>query len=163
VTLSFKDVTEILKLIDASSCHEVIIEVEGLKLTIRKGDAQGPLRDRDRKDALPMSAFRDRAPQNSDLSQSSDPVSDPPRTSTVQGIEVRAAMVGTFYRRPSPEEEPFVTMGGPVKKGDPLGLIEVMKLHTSIPSPSDGLVASIDVEDGKPVEFNQLLFVISAG
>jgi acetyl-CoA carboxylase biotin carboxyl carrier protein len=164
VTLTFKDVTEILKLIDTCSCQEVIIEVEGLKLAVRKGkpatDQPALLPGRSDGSASTASPFGGR-PLQSSASEGPFPVAKRRRAASVEGIEVRASMVGTFYRRPSPEEDPFVTVGSRVKKGDPLGLIEVMKLHTSIPSPGDGIVASIDAEDGKPVEFDQLLFVIS--
>jgi biotin carboxyl carrier protein len=69
-------------------------------------------------------------------------------------------MVGSFYRRPSPHEAPFVEVGGRVGKGDPLCLIEVMKLYTTIEAPGDGIVEAIAVEDGAAIEFDQLLFVI---
>ncbi|MGD9828663.1 MAG: acetyl-CoA carboxylase biotin carboxyl carrier protein, partial [Hyphomicrobiaceae bacterium] len=76
------------------------------------------------------------------------------------GTQVRAPMVGSFYRRPSPQEKPFVEVGSKVKKGDPLCLIEVMKLYTTIEAPVSGTVVAITAEDGKLVEFDQLLFVV---
>lgn len=75
-------------------------------------------------------------------------------------IVLRAPMVGTFYRRPSPQEPPFVNVGSQIKKGDPLCLIEVMKLYTTIEAPADGVIELIGADDAALVEFDQLLFAI---
>ncbi len=71
---------------------------------------------------------------------------------------MRAPMVGTFYRRPSPQEPVFVEVGQKVSKGQPLCLIEVMKLFTTIEAPVAGTVEAIVADDGALVEFDQLLF-----
>jgi biotin carboxyl carrier protein len=68
-------------------------------------------------------------------------------------------MVGTFYRAPSPDAPPFVEVGSIVSKGQPLCLIEVMKLFTTIYAERDGRVAYIGAENGAFVEFGQALFV----
>jgi len=78
-------------------------------------------------------------------------------------IEVRAPMVGTFYRRPSPQEKPFAEVGARISKGEPLCLIEVMKLYTTIAAPADGIVVAIAADDGALVEFDQLLVVVKVG
>ena len=69
-------------------------------------------------------------------------------------------MVGTFYRRPSPDETPFVEVGARVEAGDPVCLIEVMKLYTTIEVPAAGTIEAIQAEDAALVEFDQLLFLI---
>ncbi len=69
-------------------------------------------------------------------------------------------MVGTFYRCPAPGEAPFVDVGAAVKKGDPLCLIEVMKLYTTIEASADGVIAAVHAEDNTLVEFDQILFAI---
>ena len=69
-------------------------------------------------------------------------------------------MVGTFYRSPSPDQPPFVEANQHVSPGDPLGLIEVMKLYTTIEANLSGTIRSIEAGDGELVEFDQLLFVI---
>ena len=73
---------------------------------------------------------------------------------------VRAPMVGTFYRAPSPDAEPFVQEGQRVKKGDVLCIIEAMKLMNEIEAEYDGVVEKILVENAQPVEYGQPLFVI---
>ena len=69
-------------------------------------------------------------------------------------------MVGTLYRRPAPDEAPFVEVGSQVKAGDPICLIEVMKLFTTVEASIDGTIASIAVKDAALVEFNQPLLTI---
>jgi acetyl-CoA carboxylase biotin carboxyl carrier protein len=73
---------------------------------------------------------------------------------------VKSPMVGTAYRKPSPDAKNFVEVGSVVKAGDKLMLIEAMKTFNDIVAPKSGLVSAILVEDGQPVEFGQTLFVI---
>ena len=73
---------------------------------------------------------------------------------------VRSPMVGVFYRAPSPKDPPFVEAGSKVKRGDPLCLIEVMKLFTTIAADRDGRIAQILPVNGDLVEFDQVLFVV---
>lgn len=74
--------------------------------------------------------------------------------------EVRSPIVGTFYRRPSPDAESFVEVGATVKKGDTLCIIEAMKLMNEIEAPCSGVVEKVALNDGQVVEFNEVLFVI---
>ena len=76
------------------------------------------------------------------------------------GNQVKAPLVGTFYRKPSPDSDPFVKVGDDVKKGQVLCIIEAMKMMNEIKSEFDGKVSSIEVEDGQPVEFGQTIIVI---
>ena len=76
------------------------------------------------------------------------------------GNQVKAPLVGTFYRKPSPDSDPFVRVGDIVKKGQVLCIIEAMKMMNEIKSEFDGEVSSIVIEDGQPVEFGQTIIVI---
>ena len=78
----------------------------------------------------------------------------------IKGNLVTAPIVGTFYRKPSPEKEPFVKVGDNVNKGDVLCIIEAMKMMNEIKSDFDGKVSAIEVEDGQPVEFSQTIIAI---
>ena len=73
---------------------------------------------------------------------------------------VKSPMVGTFYRRPSPDAKPFVEVGQQVNVGDTLCIIEAMKLMNEIESDRAGVIKAILVENGEPVEFGEPLFVI---
>lgn len=77
-----------------------------------------------------------------------------------RGKTVKSPMVGTLYRAPNPEADPFVTVGSTVKVGDTLCIIEAMKLMNEIESEFAGTVVEILVENGQPIEYGQPLFVI---
>ncbi|WP_454692036.1 acetyl-CoA carboxylase biotin carboxyl carrier protein [Achromobacter aloeverae] len=83
-----------------------------------------------------------------------------PAAPVVQGHAVKAPMVGTFYRSPNPGAAPFVDVGQTVKEGDPLCIIEAMKLLNEIEADKSGVIKEILVENGEPVEYGQPLFVI---
>ena len=76
------------------------------------------------------------------------------------GHKVLSPMVGTFYRSPSPEAEPFVKVGDTINVGDTLCIIEAMKMMNQIEADVAGKVLAIEAESGEPIEFGQVLFVI---
>lgn len=78
-----------------------------------------------------------------------------------QGHQVKAPMVGTFYRSPNPNAPAFVEVGQTVKEGDPLCIIEAMKLLNEIEADKSGVIKEILVENGEPVEYGQPLFIIA--
>ncbi|WP_233234057.1 acetyl-CoA carboxylase biotin carboxyl carrier protein [Bordetella sp. LUAb4] len=88
------------------------------------------------------------------------PAAAAPAAPVVQGHAVKAPMVGTFYRSPNPGSAPFVDVGQTVKEGDPLCIIEAMKLLNEIEADKSGVIKEILVENGEPVEYGQPLFVI---
>lgn len=97
------------------------------------------------------------------------PASAPAATSSVnldeedelpEGHVVKAPMVGTFYRSPSPGAGPFVEVGQAVKQGETLCIIEAMKLLNEIEADASGVVKAILIENGEPVEYGEPLFVI---
>lgn len=75
-------------------------------------------------------------------------------------IYIKAPLVGIFYKAPSPESPPFVEVGSKIKKGDTLCIVEAMKVMNEIKSDYDGIVKEILVENAKPVEYGQALFVL---
>ena len=79
---------------------------------------------------------------------------------TVSGYEIKSPMVGTFYEAPSPGSKPFVSIGDNIKAGDTLCIIEAMKMLNQIESDKSGVVKAVLTENGQPVEYNQVLFVI---
>ncbi len=166
MALSYREVAEILKIIDASACEELILELEGTKLVVRRGKAGNG-------DAAAGMADSPRSISPESISSTTTgaaaaPASAPTITKQAAAqerredglIEMRAPMVGTFYRAPSPAEPPFVKVGDEVQVGDPLCLIEVMKLFTTIEAQHAGRIAEIGAENAALVEYDQLLFVI---
>ena len=79
---------------------------------------------------------------------------------TVSGNLVRSPIVGTFYRKPGPDKDPFIRVGDTVEVGDVLCIIEAMKMMNEIKSEFSGKITSINVEDGQPVEFDQHIITI---
>jgi len=88
------------------------------------------------------------------------PGAEAPASPTPQGNVVKSPMVGTFYRSASPGAKPFVEVGDSIKEGDPLCIVEAMKLMNEIESDKAGVIKAILCENGQPVEFGQPLFVI---
>jgi acetyl-CoA carboxylase biotin carboxyl carrier protein len=161
MTLRYDEIGEIVRLIDNSSCDELVVETPELRLVVRRrGAAAGPAPAASVSvPARPMSgnsAGGNGAPAAAPAAaaQASAPGEAP------AGIEVRAPMVGTFYRSPKPDAPPFVEKGSRVEKGAPLCLIEVMKLFSTITAETAGRVVHVGAENGELVEFGRVLFVI---
>ncbi|MEH6579776.1 MAG: acetyl-CoA carboxylase biotin carboxyl carrier protein [Amphritea sp.] len=88
------------------------------------------------------------------------PVAEAPAAAASSGHAVLSPMVGTFYRSPSPSSPSFIEVGQTVKAGDPICIIEAMKMMNQIEADKSGVVEAILVEDGQPVEFDQPLVTI---
>ena len=79
---------------------------------------------------------------------------------TVIGTEIKSPIIGTAYLAPEPGAKKFVESGKKIKKGDTVMIVEAMKTMNHVPSPKDGVVKSVNVEDGQPVEYGQTLVII---
>ena len=79
----------------------------------------------------------------------------------IEGNQITSPIVGTFYRKPSPDKDPFIKVGDVVQEGDVLCIIEAMKMMNEIKSDFSGKIVSIDVEDGQPVEYGQHIITIN--
>lgn len=162
MSLTYREVAEILKLIDASDCDELELEIEGVRLVVRR---RGAARVEELSGITPSpeaasAGARARGENAGDDQTESDEVATADSARLDGQLEVRAPMVGTFYRAPSPGEPPFVEKGDHVERGTPLCLIEVMKLFTTIESTLTGRVTEVLVDDTTLVEYGQPLFVI---
>ena len=82
------------------------------------------------------------------------------KSESVAGTEVKSPIIGTAYLAPEPGAKKFVETGKKIKKGDTLMIVEAMKTMNHVPSPKDGVVKSVNVEDGQPVEYGQTLVII---
>ena len=83
-----------------------------------------------------------------------------PQVETVSGHTVKSPIVGTFYRRPGPDKNPFIKVGDAVEVGDVLCIIEAMKMMNEIKSEYSGKITAINAEDGDPIEFDQHIITI---
>jgi acetyl-CoA carboxylase biotin carboxyl carrier protein len=101
------------------------------------------------------------APQTAAASTTNNAAAPSSEPTSKHQQQLRSPMVGTFYRAASPEAEPFVQIGKTVKVGDVVCIVEAMKMMNQIEADRAGIIESILVENGDPVEFDQPLFVIS--
>ena len=108
--------------------------------------------------APPPAAAPVAAPAAAAPAEPAAPAEAPPAESS--GKKVLAPMVGTFYRTPSPEAEPFVKVGDQINVGDTLCIIEAMKMMNQIEAEVSGTLLSVEIESGQPVEYGEPLFVI---
>ncbi|MFZ3358955.1 MAG: acetyl-CoA carboxylase biotin carboxyl carrier protein [Xanthobacteraceae bacterium] len=161
MSLNYDEIAEILKIIDGSACDEVIVETGDLKLVVRRNVAGGAAAVPHDVASRPVMATPPATAPVTTLTPS--PAAAPPLAQAAKAphqIEVIAPMVGTFYRAPSPDAAVFVDIGSTVRKGDPLCLIEVMKLFTTIAAENDGRIVQIGAENAELVEYGRTLFVI---
>ena len=154
MTLSYKDVADIIKIIDASHCDEVIVELADVKIVVRRGGA-GALTPVAVPVAAPNTVDRPQPPPKMLASAAVVPDAE-------GQVIVRAPMTGTFYRAASPKDAPFVEVGSVVNVGDTLCSIEVMKLFTTIAAEKAGLISRIFAQNAELVQYDQPLFAIEA-
>ena len=168
--LTHADIADIIRTVDQSTLDELVFEVGGLKIEIRR---KGAAQSASNASAAPASSAPappvvPAAPVAPGSAPSSDPAAEHESASPASGdpvldagqVAVRSPMVGTFYRRPSPGEPPYVEVGGEVDVDTPVGLIEVMKLYTTLYARTPGRIAWICPIDAELVEYDQILFII---
>ena len=155
MSLTYDEIAEIIKLIDSSSCDELVVETGDIKLVVRRnGASAGAAAEYVERGSAPVTVSA-AAPRKARAAA--------PKVAAAAAagqIEVAAPMVGTFYRAPNPEARAFVDVGDVVGVGDPLCLIEVMKLFTTINAEVAGRIVQIGAENGELVEYGRTLFVI---
>lgn len=166
---NLKEVQDFIKAISRFGISEVDIQTDDMKLNVKfpSGIENKPSQDNFQYPPFQM-------PVSSGMTQQMGiPVQAATTTTTPieyrQGetaeeskkyLTVKSPMVGTFYRRPSPDKPIYVNVGDEVQKGQVLCIIEAMKLFNEIESETSGKIAKILVEEGTPVEFDQPLFLI---
>ncbi len=160
--LTHSDIADIIRLIDSSTLDELVLEVGGVRIEARRrgatSSASTPISIAPEQAAVPVEASPPRpaaeAPAAAPPSAASAPVVAPGQ------VTVTAPMVGTFYRRPSPDSPPFVEVGARIEIGDPLCMVEVMKLYTTLCAEMAGTVAAVCADDASLVEYGHVLFII---
>jgi acetyl-CoA carboxylase biotin carboxyl carrier protein len=134
-----------------SNLLELEIEKEGMRIRLKKESLGG---DKESMHPKIVTVPQFSVTQEAIQSQSK-------KEETIKNlIEIKAPMVGTFYRTPSPESAPFVDVGNNVDAGQVVCIIEAMKLMNEIKSEVSGKIIEVLVENGHPVEFGQVLFLV---
>lgn len=153
--MNIKEIKELLKLIDESSLAEFKLETDDVKLTVRTKDYHERRKttyvhtQQEPMIAAPAGNAAPAAP--------SAPTKEEP---TVEYLEIRSPIVGTFYRSPAPDKPQFVKVGDNVTKGDIVCIVEAMKLFNDIESEVSGKIVKVMVDDASPVEYDQVLFLV---
>ena len=160
--MDIKEIQNLIKFVQKSGVEEVKIERENFKLTIKtKTDPPQQIIVEDNNlapapspEAISRSVINETPEQKSDILSPKSDVEDE------HHIVIKSPIIGTFYRKPSPDKPSFVEVGKSVAKGDVLCVIEAMKLFNEIESEFSGKIFKILVDDQSPVEFDQPLFII---
>jgi acetyl-CoA carboxylase biotin carboxyl carrier protein len=161
--MDFKQVQELIKLINKSNIGEVTIEEKGFKITVKQKEehiqqvisasypSQAPVPSY----TMPAAA----APVQSSPSSGSGK-SKPAELAADNLITIKSPMIGTFYRSSAPDKPVFVNVGDETEPGKVVCIIEAMKLFNEIESEVKGKIVKVLVEDASPVEFDQPLFLV---
>jgi acetyl-CoA carboxylase biotin carboxyl carrier protein len=161
--MDFKQIQELIKLVNDSNIGEVTIEQKEFRLTIKQkeeqitqmvaGQFQAPFYSQ------PVAPQQLSAPTQSAPALTADkPKQESPTPSNT--ITIKSPMIGTFYRRPSPDKPNFVEIGDEVSPGKVVCIIEAMKLFNEIESEVKGKIVKMLVDDASPVEYDQPLFLV---
>jgi acetyl-CoA carboxylase biotin carboxyl carrier protein len=146
-------IKKIIKLVENSAIDELELEEEGTKIKVARNRNSGIF-------VQPANtAPQTVVPHSVQNAGSLNPVS-PGVPQESKYHEVRSPIVGTFYRAPAPDAEPYVEIGQSVQVGSVMCIVEAMKLMNEIESDCNGTVVKVIAENGKPVEYNQVLFLI---
>lgn len=158
--MELKEIQNLIKFVAKSGASEVSLEMGDIKINIKtdKGEAVAPVA------AIQQVAPVAVAPVAEPVAAPATPVAPATPTAAVDtaadGHTVKSPIIGTFYRKPSPDKPNFVEVGDRVAEGDTLCVIEAMKLFNEIEAETSGTIVKILVDDSTPVEFDQPLFVI---
>jgi acetyl-CoA carboxylase biotin carboxyl carrier protein len=150
-------IKKIIKLVEHSGIDELELEEEGKKIKVaRRRKPEVPEQSVNAAILPSLSAV---PAQITAQVEAGKPAASAPAKES-QYHEIRSPIVGTFYRAPAPDAESYVEIGQTIKVGSVLCIVEAMKLMNEIESDCDGKIVKIMAENGKPVEYNQVLFLV---
>ncbi len=157
--MDLKDIQNLIKFVAKSGASEVKLETEDIKITIKTGSEEGkgettyiqqiPTMAQPQMQAQPQTADTQTQTQQTDSEEKES-----------KYITIKSPIIGTFYRKPSPDKPVFVEVGDQINVGDVLCVIEAMKLFNEIESEVSGKIIKFLVDDSSPVEFDQPLFLV---
>lgn len=160
--MELKEIQNLIKFVAKSGASEVKLEMDDVKITIRtgesaKGDPTTIVQQIPVSTPVAQPPIGTAAPAQAEETKET---SSKPEDETSKYITIKSPIIGTFYRKPSPDKPVFVEVGQTIKEGDVLCIIEAMKLFNEIESEISGKVVKVLVDDSSPVEFDQPLFLV---
>ena len=159
--MELKEIQNLIKFVAKSGVNEVHVEMGETKVTIKTGGGvvqqvvTAPAAIEGATPAAPV-AVQAAAP----ATEPAPPAPAAVKTENDNHITIKSPIIGTFYRKPSPDKPNFVEAGDQVNEGDVLCVVEAMKLFNEIESEVSGTIVKVLVDDSSPVEFDQPLFII---
>ena len=150
--MKIKEIQEIINFIKKSDLDDVSIETENIKIRVKKNNGNFTTIEQ------PKIVKTEIQPQPSPV-ENKMPEEKKEKTSN-NNIIIKSPMIGTFYRSPNPESDPFVNEGDSIKVGQTICIVEAMKLFNDIESEVSGKIVKILVDDNSPVEYDQPLFEV---
>lgn len=157
-SMNIKDIESLIKFVQNSGVAEVSLEQKDIKITIRTTHGQMMIAS--------APAIQHTVVANAPAVASAPAAATPPAAEKPSGIDeskyitVKSPMIGTFYRTPSPDKPVFVNVGDEIKPGQPICIIEAMKLFNEIESEVSGKIVKVLVDNATPVEYDQPLFLV---
>ncbi len=149
--MKIKEIQEIINFIKKSDLDDVSIETENIKIRVKKNNGNITTIEQ------PKVVKTEIQPQAPPVEKK---ISEEKNEKTSNNIIIKSPMIGTFYRSPNPESDPFVSEGDSIKVGQTICIVEAMKLFNDIESEISGKIVKILVDDNSPVEFDQPLFEV---
>ncbi|MCK0178844.1 acetyl-CoA carboxylase biotin carboxyl carrier protein [Flavobacteriaceae bacterium S0862] len=155
--MDLKEIQNLIKFVAKSGASEVKLEMDDIKITIKTGsDSETTI--------VQQVPVQTQMPQAAPPAATTAPAQDAVPAATTEDnskyITIKSPIIGTFYRKPSPDKPLFVEVGQTIAEGDVLCIIEAMKLFNEIESEVSGKIVKILVDDSSPVEFDQPLFLV---
>lgn len=165
--MDIREIQDLIKFVAKSGVSEVSLETEDFKLIV-KTDVSKDKKETivyaqlPQAEAAPVHAPAPVATAPAPTQPAPKPVGDKPKAVEESSnlITIKSPMIGTFYRSPSPDKPPFVSVGSEIKKGQVLCIVEAMKLFNEIESEVSGTIVKILVDDKSPIEYDQPLFLV---
>lgn len=160
--MELKQIQNLIKFVAKSGASEVSLETEDFKITIKTGSEPQEttvVQHMPSQMGMPM-PMPQMQTQPAPQAQAQEAPAAPQKEDSSNLITVKSPIIGTFYRKPSPDKDVFVEVGDTIKEGDVLCVIEAMKLFNEIESEVSGKIVKVLVDDASPVEFDQPLFLV---
>lgn len=164
--MDIKEIQELIKFVAKSGATEVNLEIDNVKISIKSPAKKGALPETTIIQQIPVAQSAPAvmpvaAAAPSAETQAENPPAEAKKNSDEDKyITIKSPMIGTFYRKPSPDKDTFVNIGDTIKLGDVLCVVEAMKLFNEIESEVSGKIVKVLVDDSSPVEYDQPLFLV---
>lgn len=158
--MDLKEIQNLIKFVAKSGASEVKLEMDDIKIIIKTGESHKG--ETTIVQQIPVSAPMAQTPVAPPVAEAETkvPDSDAKGADDSKYITIKSPIIGTFYRKPSPDKPVFVEVGQSINQGDVLCVIEAMKLFNEIESEVSGKIVKVLVDDASPVEFDQPLFLV---